>query len=191
MTEWSQIHDIEKAKEKICTGYPKKSFVSDLSLRMVNLTQKCSILDFGCGIGRNLSYILSKAPDAKIFAYDYPNMIDLARQYLGALSKRVSWFNPPLENLAELSFDLIVAILVFQHMPPDELDSALKFLAGRLQVSGELLVSSRGYLDLNGNIWPIILRYFEPTTSLDPSDGTERHQAALFRLRSNGISNLP
>jgi len=179
---WDKIKTLEEAKRKICTNC--STFTSDFPhLRPPPLENKTSILDFGCGIGRNIPYLINNSK-AKVYGYDFPNMIALAREFLGPeVWNKVIWINPPIENLKGYRFDLILATLVFQHIPLSELRTILKVLSGVLLEGGELYVHSRGYTDEGHNVWKIIMWFFEPLWELDANDMSERHQFCLFRAK--------
>jgi hypothetical protein len=111
-------------------------------------------------------------------------MIALAREFLGPeVWNKVIWINPPIDNLRGHRFDLILASLVFQHIPLSELRTILKVLSGALIEGGELYVHSRGYTDEGHNVWKILMRFFEPHWELDADDMSERHQFCLFRVK--------
>jgi len=184
---WNTFTDLEQAKRSICTGYGARSIpfthVPFLET-MLRVEDYSCMLDFGCGIGRNLKYLVTagQGQGAQIIGYDFPNMITLAKEYLGEeLWNKIIWVNPPLNNLNGYSFNLIIATIVFQHIPREYLRDVLKFLSEHLEEGGVLFVYSRGYLDQGGNIWPHLLEHFEPVTVLDPTKGDETHQAVIFK----------
>jgi len=177
--DWEKIQCVREAKRKICTGDP--TFAPDFPrLRPPPLENKTSILDFGCGIGRNIPYLINNFK-AKVHGYDFPNMIALAREYLGPeVWNKIVWIEPPVSNLKKHRFDLVLASLVFQHIPLFELRAALRILSETLVEGGELYVHSRGYTDDNYNVWKIVREFFDPLWDLDADDMSERHQFCLF-----------
>jgi len=186
---WEEIHDLELAKARVSGG----NLNYDLALTKIPLKDKV-VLDLGCGFGRNLKYLAQT--DAKmIIAYDFPNMLQIAREYLKEEIKRVPGFKfislpitfmePPLDGLINSPpVDVVVSSITFQHMAPDELVYILSTLNRFMKDDGLLYVFSRGYLDGNGEkVWPFILNKFHPITSLMEYDGSENHQTVLFRKR--------
>lgn len=182
MSVWDEIKEIENAKELICSGYCKnKIFTPDPLVEKA--CEAISILDFGCGIGRNLIATVDRVPT--VHGYDFPNMVEMARTYLGEKFSKVHFINPPAENLLGVKVEAIIATLVFQHIPEIELRYILPILQRCLTENGKLLLSSRGYIDGTAkNIWSILLDYFDPTFDLRREDGTETHQAGVFVPRT-------
>lgn len=184
---WHTFSNLEQAKRNICTAYGSGKIpfrhVPFLET-MVTAKDYLSILDFGCGVGRNIAFLANEAPEAHIVGYDFPNMVTLAKEYLGEETwETITWIHPPLDNLVDFAFDLIVATIVFQHLPTNDLKAVLPFLRDRLQGDGILFVHSRGYLDQGGNIWPHLLECFDPLTALDPTKKDETHQAVIFKAK--------
>lgn len=183
---WDKISDLERAKGLILSGYPEnKSFEPWRVPDHFWPTTVNTILDFGCGIGRSIPPLIERAPNAQIYGYDFENMTNLAKQYLGYdYWKRVIWINPPIENLRSLRPDIIIAIIVFQHIPEIELQGILRVLREIIE-NGVLFVQGRGYLDgQRKNVWKILLDYFDAQSEIDSEDGTERHQQAIFKRKA-------
>lgn len=184
---WDKFDNLEQAKRSILTEYANSGVpfqpVGSLPL-MVKVEDYSCILDFGCGVGRNMDYLLRHAaPGAEIVGYDFQNMTKLAKEYLGSERwEHAIWMNPPLENMDGFKFDLIIATIVLQHIPPDLLTETMAFLSKHLTKSGKLFVHSRGYIDKGGAVWPFILKHFTPLTTLDPTRGDETHQSVVFGL---------
>jgi len=183
---WSEITDIETAKIRIAD----EKFEFDEELKAINFNNKV-VLDFGCGIGRNLKYLVTT--NAKeIIGFDLPNMIELSKNFLNEEELRqVIFISPPLDLPEKI--DIIIAIVVFQHIDNiRELEEFLFKLKSFLKDDGILYINSRGYIDTSfkideiedRNIWHHILKFFDPITFLDAENGTETHQQVFFKIKS-------
>jgi cyclopropane fatty-acyl-phospholipid synthase-like methyltransferase len=181
---WAEINDLKNAKKEIVDT---EEFAHDKELEDINFDNKI-VLDFGCGVGRNLKYLVNTSAQ-QIIGFDFPNMIELSKQILSEDKRsKIQFISPPLQNLPKL--DIIVATLVFQHVNDiNELEAYLFILKEALSENGILYVNSRGYIDIGAdpnvdrNVWHHILNFFDPITNLDDSDGSELHQKVFFRRK--------
>lgn len=94
-----------------------------------------NILEFGCGIGRNLKYFSQYFPDSKIYGSD------ISAKSLAIAQKE----NPGLDFFLldenemkkfEGKFDLIFISCVFHHIKPAERDAAIKSIYRMLSPKG-------------------------------------------------------
>jgi 2-polyprenyl-3-methyl-5-hydroxy-6-metoxy-1,4-benzoquinol methylase len=192
--DWSKIANIEEAKHFISNPHYKNTGGFEANKLMIDrfdFNDKV-VLDFGCGVGRNLKYILETQIPARLIGYDYPNMINFAKQYLkdknGLILKLIEY---PIDNIKNIRMiDYVIADVVFQHIPIIELKNILINLTEMLYPVGSLLVSSRGYSDYElgdsdagANIWEIIGRYFNPITTVDTNDASEHHQFVEYKAK--------
>jgi len=99
-----------------------------------------SLLDAGCGDGRFLFELRKMFPDKKLAGID---ISETAIRYAEALSPDVTYLCGNVRNSAELQrdFDIITAIEVFEHIPPDGLPGFVKALAERLKCNGVLALT--------------------------------------------------
>ncbi len=103
-----------------------------------NITRPVSrILEYGCGIGRNIHLLKSAFPQAAILGSDISNeSLKLAREQ-----------NPDVEFFQEMDakksiepFDLIFVAGVIHHIPVNERASAMQTLFNRLSPTGQLMI---------------------------------------------------
>ena len=80
-----------------------------------------SVLDFGCGLGRNFPYLSGIAQS--VAAFDLPPMIERCREVAGGM---VDLLSPDWNQLRQLRFDLVFTTLVLQHIEPDPARSFLR-----------------------------------------------------------------
>jgi len=178
---WNDFNDLETAKRFILN--PGYANTGQFPAADIPIKGKMDILDFGAGVGRNTRHLLSFG--AKVSCYDFPNMKELAKQNLGADFYRISeWIEPPVTNLQDRKFDLVVATVVFQHIPEEALRTIFPVLNNCLSEDGNLFVHSRGYLDTGGNVWRILLDYFVPCHEFNEQDSSENHQAVTFKRKA-------
>ncbi len=96
-----------------------------------------TIIDFGCGIGRNIPFLKYYFPDSKVSGYDISNeSLDIAREE-----------NPETEffgesRLAEFSgtADIILIACVFHHIPPSQRLDVMESARSLLSDKGEIFV---------------------------------------------------
>lgn len=153
-----------------------------------------TVLDFGCGVGRNLLFLSNNLTRSTIYAYDNELMLDQARalaikKYQQDLDKiknivlTANWFSTKKKK-----FDFVYATLVFQHIKEDVLS---EYLSDIRMMTDTLLVHGRRYNDdmfnnKHKNTWEILEKNgFYPTycdhkyiTEGDPSE----HFTCLYKL---------
>lgn len=108
----ARADDLDDVRERILTGYkagkPFTPYVPTIPLP----SPLRRVLDFGCGLGRNVPYLRSIADE--VVGFDLPPMIDRGRALgLPALLSS-DW-----TDVCSRSYDLVVATLVLQHVEPD------------------------------------------------------------------------
>jgi cyclopropane fatty-acyl-phospholipid synthase-like methyltransferase len=153
---WGKLKP-EQMPGKIITGAKTKGDLKPSEWLIAKMFTDISVLDFGCGIGRN-SFRLAECGH-KVTAYDLPNMIEILGTdprmptYKDELSLTSDWLKVGLEK-----YDAILASLVIQHLPEDVAEDYLGTLA---TMSQHLLVHTRAYMDFTGKpILPLLEKYF-------------------------------
>ena len=133
---WKTVQNLTEAKKMILDS--PQPFAPD-DLTWLPIKGRKTILDFGCGVERNIPALLTLADaDAHIIGYDSPNMRSLAKEHLRFEQyNRINWIIPPPQSLKTLTFDLIVAVLVFQHIEEQELRGILSILKDQLSRDGK------------------------------------------------------
>lgn len=120
--------------------------------------EKFKVLDFGCGFGRNTFGIANHNPDWSVVGYDNPNMLSKTEEYKNLHYQRGFFnveFNSDWENLKERKFDVIVAILVLQHI----FETPLKqYIEDFKNMSKRWIINGRRFNDdpKNRSTWKII-----------------------------------
>jgi SAM-dependent methyltransferase len=105
-------------------------------------------LDFGCGYGRVLRFLLQRVPAERVW------VTDLLPEAVRFCSRQFN-VNPvyDLSQRADLlgTFDLIYAISVFTHVPPAEADALANMLASVLAPGGMLIFTVHGPSSLDAS----------------------------------------
>ena len=136
---WENLRDEEEALDAILTGYKGK--VNDMPVYedvTSNLISRGSVLDFGCGAGRNLKYLVSRYE--KVYGYDYPNMLKLVSRETRSNKNLI--LLDSLDNVLLRNYDEVLFSLVLQHIHPDEIRSIL----------GEITLHSRRFI-IHSRVW--------------------------------------
>lgn len=144
------------------------------------------VLDFGCGLGRNLVGIVEHSNKWQVWGYDHPTMLERAKKFyekrLTANNQIVlcdDWENAVLPLGREKPFDFIFTSLVLQHIDLPELKQYLKDFT---MITEKLYVLSRRALDDGWkesefiSIWPVVAEFFELADAQDGlKDGNSPH----------------
>lgn len=102
------------------------------------------ILDFGCGVGRQLLHMTRHFPQAEWSACDVdPTNVKFVRSAYPGVAASASEFHPPL-SYQEASFDLVYSVSVFSHLAPDDHPVWLSELARVTRPGGIVLVTTEG-----------------------------------------------
>lgn len=170
----------------------------DMIEELGDFSQSLRILDFGCGLGRNIVGMVAKARerggDLTVVGYDNENMLKRAETYLrskDSFTENVMLLSDWDAVLSCGPYDVVFANLVFQHMFPQNIDFCLSSLAGKTK---SLYVYGRARCEHGeGNVWEIVLRHFELQRQLtdkvrwksfDDAEDTEQHDGGIFVPRS-------
>lgn len=128
----------------------------DLIKEIGDLKRNRNVLDFGCGVGRNIVGMAKMAPNWRIVGYDNKAMILEAVKYVFDAgvgeSTNVSAFDE-WEKVVALSsvdkFDTIFCCFALQHIPEDQLRW---YLSQFPQIGNEIFVYGRRALDPSNTI---------------------------------------
>lgn len=125
--EWSDIAtgDADELRERILTGFKSgKPFTPYVPT--IPLPEPIeSVLDFGCGLGRNFPFLKTIA--ARVEGFDLPPMIERCR-VLG--TEQVSRLSSDWADVRTRRYDLVFASLVLQHIDTEECRRYLADFAG-------------------------------------------------------------
>lgn len=170
-----------------------------LPLLFGDKTNTLTILDFGCGIGRNIFEFSMYNNNWIFYGYDNENMIKKAEDYSKIkFNKSINEYNNVYlsydwEYIKNLKFDCIYATLVFQHIFEDALTSYLNDIK---KMTNKLFVGGRRFNDeyVNNkykNTWEILEKNgFYPSNALEAGysrDGDMHdHYFCVYQKNKNG-----
>ena len=175
--EWADLAATatdEDLRERILTGFKSGKPFTPYPPTLPLPASIASVLDFGCGLGRNFPYLQTIA--GRVVGFDLPEMIDRARDAgVGAGLVLSSDWN----TVRAMTFDLIFASLVLQHLPEDWCRTALADFARMAPVTYLL---ARGQGDFGFNALDLAARSgdFEPGDCRVVDHDPETHQLRVL-----------
>lgn len=160
---WSKLDecDINKVSDLILTGTTAKE--AEASTWLPNFLgdedKPITLLDFGCGFGRNTIWLAKTFPQWTVVGYDSEQMLKRVPEYAfikydGKLPNNV-WFVSNWEQVRMHKFDKMMCVLVLQHIHGPDLANYLKDFKN---ITSFLLVHGRRYNDGKGqrSTWAIL-----------------------------------
>ena len=169
---WSSL-DTKTAGDAILTGY--EGDLSDMPV-FDSVIDLCgsgkSVLDFGCGVGRNMKELV-KSFDS-VTGFDFPNMVKMCTVD-GATS---DW-----NNVVSKKYDVILASLVFQHIHPDDLRVYMNDL---VKVTNRIVLHSRTWFDFTEeNVEKFLSNYGTLVMKEEYNHSTGDHFIATLHVDNN------
>jgi len=171
-------YNLNKVIDLVLTNGTSDTIKSDMWLTpmICDKSKSLSILDFGCGVGRNIFDFSQNFPNWKFYGYDNPNMINKANEYSNIrFGKNIQQYSnlelfSDWDKLKTIKFDCIYATIVFQHIHEKDLNNYLQDIK---QMTHKLIVSGRRFNDdmIDGkykNTWQILENNgYHPSNALD------------------------
>ncbi|MFN3301713.1 MAG: class I SAM-dependent methyltransferase [Patescibacteria group bacterium] len=158
-----------------------------------NKNRQLLIVDYGIGIGRLALPILRDYPKTKIIGVDESvSMLELAKKWLPEVffnEKRIELLTPDqfFGKYEEKTFDLILAVYVFQHIFLRELRKILPALHQLLKDDGKIFIVNTFKNDdpLNREviIKDLLRPYFEKEIEISPYENKENY---IFWMSKTG-----
>ena len=161
---WKDVNKlgIEKVLDLVYTGGSLQHLITDSWLPQIigDPNTPKLILDFGCGVGRNIFGLAQEFKTWDFYGYDNANMIEKANEYsMKKFNKTIQEYSnikitTDWDVLKAMKFDCIYATLVFQHIYEKDLNVYLKDIK---QMTPRLIVSGRRFNDdRHKNTWKIL-----------------------------------
>lgn len=153
-TKWAEIAKLPntQVREYILTNHESQGWEAstvpllNLIKDWVKLDLNSSILDYGCGLGRNL--IPLAAAGYHVHGFDTEAMIQAATPIVNSNKYKICLYDDfqSIQHKADTStpFDMILVSLVAQHMHPDDIREAFSQFS---KMSNKLLVTGRDWND--------------------------------------------
>ena len=102
------------------------------------------VLDFGCGVGRQLLHFTRRLPNSNYFACDVnPDCLAFLRRAYPEVDVQVNEYSPPLMYDSGV-FDFIYSVSVFSHLPPEHHEVWLEELARVAKKGAVILLTIEG-----------------------------------------------
>ena len=140
--------DPDELRERIFTGFktgkPFTPYVPTIPLP----TPVQSVLDFGCGVGRNFPYLRTIARN--LVGFDVAPMIARCRELA---SETVDVLTSDWDEISQQRFDLVFASLVLQHI---DTDAVRAYLADFAKMAPAVYVLTRLQSDFGVNVLGLV-----------------------------------
>lgn len=153
-----------------------------------NLKDGIRILDFGCGVGRNLIPLSIKYPNYQFYGYDSKQMFTQMSEFTNTKYQN-NIINISNINLSDdwnfytkEKFDLIYATLVFQHIYEEALK---RYIQDIKNMTKTLYVYGRRWNDdSRKNTWEILENFglYPVNTDFEKNGEDESHQLAIYQF---------
>lgn len=179
--EWESIaatSDPDELRERIFTGYktgkPFTPYVPTIALQ----TPVSSVLDFGCGVGRNFPYL--KSIGRQVVGYDLEPMIVRCR---ALATDSVDLVTSDWGELSRRRFDLVFASLVLQHI---ETDACRTYLADFAKMAPAIYLLTRLHSDFGVNVLGLVAEsgLYEVTDCAEVEHDLKTNELRQIRPRS-------
>ena len=140
--------DTDDLRDRILAGYKEGKPFTPYVPTIPMPEPLDSVLDFGCGLGRNFPYLSAIAQS--VAGFDLPPMIERCREVTGGM---VALLSPDWNQLRQLRFDLIFTTLVLQHIEPDP---ARAFLRDFSSMTPSVYLLTRTDTDFGENLLQVV-----------------------------------
>jgi SAM-dependent methyltransferase len=171
--------DADDLRERILTGFKAgKPFTPYVPTVALPATLE-SVLDFGCGVGRNFPFLRPRA--GRVCGFDLPPMIARCRE-IAPVAVDALWDDWAV--VATQCFDLVFASLVLQHIEPS---ACRNYLGAFARISPVTYLLTRTTTDFGTNV----LDHCVEAEAFEVSHCTVvEHDAATNQLRVLGVRSF-
>jgi SAM-dependent methyltransferase len=179
--DWStfaQSADADELREHILTGFKSGKPFTPYVPTLVLPAPLESVLDFGCGLGRNFPYLKTIA--TRVTGFDLPAMIERCRTLA---TERVDQLVDDWRQVATHRFDLVFTALVLQHI---ETDACRAYLADLARIAPAMYVLTRVDNDFGASVLALIAETgaFEAGPCVEVVHDAGTHQLRLLGRRT-------
>jgi SAM-dependent methyltransferase len=179
--EWLDVArsaDADDLREHILTGFkagkPFTPYVPTIELP----SRIDSVLDFGCGVGRNFPYLRTVA--RRIAGFDLPPMIARCRE----LAEPVDVLSDDWGTVSAARFDLVFASLVLQHI---DVEAVRAYLADFARMAPVTYLLTRDSSDFGVKVLDLV----DESGAFEAGDCTAvEHNDRTHQLRVLGVKTF-
>jgi SAM-dependent methyltransferase len=181
----ARSNDPDDIREHILTGFksgkPFTPYIPTITLP----APVERVLDFGCGVGRTFPFLRTIA--RHVTGFDLPPMIAQCRTLA---TERADALEDDWEAVRKSRFDLIVAVLVLQHIEPPACRTYLQDFA-RMAPATYLL--SRADSDFGTNVFAetAATRFYEASECVEVDHDPDTHQLHVLGRQPFAITCAP
>jgi SAM-dependent methyltransferase len=170
--EWLEIAqgDADELRERILTGYKSGKPFTPYTPTIALPTPLETVLDFGCGLGRNFPYLKTIA--SRVEGFDLPPMIERCR---ALATEQVTRLSSDWTDVRERRYGLVFASLVLQHI---ETAACRKFLADFATMAPAFYLLTRTRTDFDAVMLELVADagVYEGTTCRIVDHDPQTHQ---------------
>ncbi len=171
-------NDPDEIREHILTGFKSgKPFTPYVpTIPLPGHVER--VLDFGCGVGRTFPFLRTIAQH--VTGFDLPPMIEQCRRLA---TERADALEDDWETVRSSRFDLIVAVLVLQHIEPAACRAYLQDFA---RMSPATYLLSRSDSDFGTNVFADVeaTGVYEAGECVEVDHDPDTHQLRVLGRRS-------
>jgi SAM-dependent methyltransferase len=110
----------------------------------IDFRRPVNVLDFGCGVGRQLLHFVRDYPRSTYYACDvHPQNVQFVQRAFPQVVAYTSGFAPPL-HYGDNTFDMVYSVSVFSHLHPDDHGRWLKELSRVVKSGGYAFLTIEG-----------------------------------------------
>lgn len=162
---WSSTQDYsaDQCADLNITGHKVNNvYVSSFLFPLIGVKEnELSVLDFGCGVGRNTFGMADYSEKWKVMGYDSEGMVSKTPAVAEAVYKKPMGdfknlsFESDWSKVCENKFDCILCCLVLQHIHPHFIEV---YINDFKRISKNLIVQGRRLNDFEKSTWNVIER---------------------------------
>jgi len=181
----ARSNDPDDIREHILTGFkagkPFTPYVPTIPLP----PRLDRVLDFGCGVGRNFPFLRTIA--RHVTGFDLPPMVAQCRALAADCADEL---DDEWETVRESRFDLIVAVLVLQHIEPPACRAYLQDFA---RMAPALYLLSRADSDFGTNVFSELhdAGLFATADCVEVDHDPKTHQLRVLGRKSFAAAAAP
>ncbi|HFE64828.1 MAG TPA: class I SAM-dependent methyltransferase [Caldithrix sp.] len=110
-----------------------------LDLQSVPINFQGQFLDYGAGNGELAKRLAVKFPESEIYCYE-PSAVLREQAGMHLTGEKIIRIVPDISTIAADTFDFIFCLEVFEHLPPEQIQAALKEINRLAKPTGKIII---------------------------------------------------